>query len=474
MSTRADRRFWVVLAAISLVALAWRVTYVIWQRGRIDLYGDAAYYHWQSIDLSRGLGFLDPPMYEFYGRVTPSAGHPPTYLLYLAGVSKVIGTSELTHRLASCLLGGLAVFVIGMLARKVFGRDGAGWLAAILAGAYAHLWINDEMLMSESMYVLMSVIAIFTAYRFWDRRTLGSAALMGAMVGLAVLSRAEALALFPFMVLPLALMLREYTWPRRFWLAIVAGGVGALVILPWVAFNVTRFEHPVLLSNGAGSVLMVANCDYTDPVTGEYAGTYRGAFVGYWSIFCAADLPEKIEEHFSDEQAAELLAELGPVEFPNGNATHWFGDESTHEVAWRAVGVKEMKDHWRELPRVAPLRVLRMWDLFRARQNITLNAYFEGRGLWPTRIAYVQYYPLLALSVVGLVALRLRKVPILPFLAVAATVTITAASTFGITRYRAPVDGLLPVLAAGGIFFIYDGLTRNRVSAPPAADLPEQ
>jgi len=213
MSTRADRRFWVVLAAISLVALAWRVTYVIWQRGRIDLYGDAAYYHWQSIDLSRGLGFLDPPMYEFYGRVTPSAGHPPTYLLYLAGVSKVIGTSELTHRLASCLLGGLAVFVIGMLARKVFGRDGAGWLAAILAGAYAHLWINDEMLMSESMYVLMSVIAIFTAYRFWDRRTLGSAALMGAMVGLAVLSRAEALALFPFMVLPLALMLREYTWP---------------------------------------------------------------------------------------------------------------------------------------------------------------------------------------------------------------------------------------------------------------------
>ncbi|MDZ4824934.1 MAG: hypothetical protein SGJ13_00525 [Actinomycetota bacterium] len=120
------------------------------------------------------------------------------------------------------------------------------------------------------------------------------------------------------------------------------------------------------------------------------------------------------------------------------------------------------------------MRVLRMWDLFRARQNITLNAYFEGRGLWPTRIAYVQYYPLLALSVVGLVALRLRKVPILPFLAVAATVTITAASTFGITRYRAPVDGLLPVLAAGGIFFIYDGLTRNRVSAPPAADLPEQ
>ncbi len=466
MSRRADRRFWVVLAAISLVALAWRVTYVIWQRGRIDLYGDAAYYHWQSIDLSRGLGFLDPSMYEWYGRVTPSAGHPPAYLLYLAGVSKFVGTSELTHRLASCLLGGAAVFVIGVLARKVFDRDGAGWLAAILAGAYAHLWINDEMLMSESMYVLVTVIAILATYRFWDRRSFGSAALMGAMVGLAVVSRAEALALFPLMVLPLALMLREYTWPRRFWLAIVAGGVGALVILPWVAFNVTRFEHPVLLSNGAGSVLMVANCDYTDPVTGDYGGTYKGDFVGYWSIYCAADLPDRIQADFPDDRAEELLAELGPVAFPDGSFTHWFGDESTHEVAWRAVGLKEMSGHKEEIPRVMFLRVLRMWDFFRGDQNITLNAYFEGRGLWPTRIAYMQYYPMLAFAVIGLIALRLRKVPILPFLAVAATVTITAASTFGITRYRAPVDGLLPVLAAGGILFLVDVTFRRPQPIP--------
>ena len=94
------------------------------------------------------------------GCITPSAGHPPAYILYLAAVSRFIGTSQLTHRLASTLLGAGAVFMLGVLARRIFGNDWAGWIAALLAAGYAHLWINDEMLMSESMYVLTTALAV--------------------------------------------------------------------------------------------------------------------------------------------------------------------------------------------------------------------------------------------------------------------------------------------------------------------------
>jgi hypothetical protein len=481
MARRDDRRFYAVLAAVTAAALAWRVAYVLWQKGRIPLYGDAAYYHWQSIDLSRGLGFLDPAMYEFYGRVTPSAGHPPAYLVYLAGVSRFVGTSETTHRLASCLLGAGAVFVIGVLARKVFRSDLAGWLAAGFAAAYAHLWINDEMLMSESMYVLTTALAVLGAYTFWERRTVRAAAVMGAGIALAALSRAEALALFPLLVVPLAFFLRDRRLLDRAKLALVAGTVGALVLSPWVLYNLTRFEHPVLMSNGVGSVLMVANCDYTlpegDPNAGEYVGTYRGDYVGYWSVYCAADMVERIRAYFPPERAEELLDELGPVAFPNGHATHWFGDESTHEVAWRALGLEEMDRHRDDLPRVVVLRVLRMWDVFRPRQNIDpFNAYLEGRGLWQTQVAYAQYYPLLALSVAGLVVLRRRRVPIAPFVALAATVTVTAATAFGITRYRAPVDAMLPVLAGGAVAVGIEVLAarerRRRAAAAPAGWAP--
>src|SRR5262245_51254786 len=197
-----SRRFYLGLGAITALALAWRVFYVVHERGRILLNGDAAYYHWQSNLIAKGHWFIDPSQYEFWGRQTPSAGHPPAYILYLATVSKFIGTSELTHRLASTLLGAGAVFTIGVLARHIFKNDWAGWVAAALAGAYAHLWINDEMLMSESMYVLATAIAVLLAYRFWDTPRLRNAVFMGLGIAFAALSRAEAISLFPFLAIP--------------------------------------------------------------------------------------------------------------------------------------------------------------------------------------------------------------------------------------------------------------------------------
>src|SRR4051812_20563885 len=197
------RGFHVGLAFISVAGLLYRIWFVVWERGRLKLNGDAAYYHWQSNDLAHGLWFIDPGQYHWYGRITPSAGHPPVYLLYLAAVSRFIGQSELTHRLASCLLGGAAIFVIGLVGREL-ADERVGLLGAAGAAVYAHLWINDEMLMSESAYVLTSALMVLCALWFWKRPSLGRAALMGAGIALAALTRAEAALLFPLLALPFA------------------------------------------------------------------------------------------------------------------------------------------------------------------------------------------------------------------------------------------------------------------------------
>jgi CHASE2 domain-containing sensor protein len=107
------------------------------------------------------------------------------------------------------------------------------------------------------------------------------------------------------------------------------------------------------------------------------------------------------------------------------------------------------------MPRVIVLRVARMWDFFRPEQNIVLNGVLEGRGRWQSRLATYEYFPLFALSIGGLVLLRRRRTPILPFLAIALSITITAATSFGITRYRAPVDAMLPVLASGALVWLF-------------------
>ena len=471
----AGPRFWAGLGAITALALAWRVFYDIHERHRILLNGDAAYYHWQANLVAKGYGFIDPTRYELFGMKTPSAGHPPAYIIYLAAVSRFIGTSVLTHELASTLLGAGAVFVIGVIARRLFASDWAGWVAAIFAAGYAHLWINDEMLMSESMYVLTTALAVWAMYEFWDNPRRRTAVLMGLGIALAALSRAEAVSLFPFLAIPFAFLVtrrggRKIQWRPGLRYAFAACLAGGLLMAPWVAFNVTRFDHPVFLSNGVGSVLMTANCDSTVPAgqpnAGAYDGTFHGQYVGYWSIYCTAGLNAKLDRFYPPKRAAYLKAQLGDSP---GTDINVFGDESTHEVAWRAVGTAEIKDHLSQMPWMVVLRVARMFDLFRPRQNIQLNGLLEGRGVWQSRLATIEYYPLMALSLVGLVLLRRRRVPILPFLAIAATITITAATSFGVTRYRAPVDGMLPVLAAGAVVWAFE-LARARVRSLSARD----
>lgn len=446
-----NKRFWIGLGLITAAALAWRVGYVIWAIDRIPLGGDASYYHYQANDIANGKWFIDPFQYRYWGRITPSAGHPPVYIMYLAGVTKFIGGSELTHRLASTLLGAGAIFTLGVLGRRVFRSNWAGLMGAGLAAAYAALWINDEMLMSESMYVLTSAIAVLCAYTFWDNPNWKFALLMGGTIAIAALSRAEAAILLLILAVPFALLRREQPWKQRLlngFLACVAGGV---VMAPWIGYNLTRFDHPVMMSNGVGSVLMVSNCDYVDPNTGEYQGTYHGKFVAYWNVACSFNLEPRLDAAYSTEEADRFKRELGLLP---GTQFAFFGDESTHEQAWRAIGMHELNTHKKNIPRLVTLRVARMWDLYRFDQNIEFNGALEGRGIWQSRLATLQYFAMLPFAILGLVLIKLRKDPILPFLAFALSVTITAAMTFGITRYRAPVDALLPVLAGGALVWL--------------------
>src|SRR5262249_37430420 len=141
-------------------------------------------------------------------------------------------------------------------------------------------------------------------------------------------------------------------------------------------------------------------------------------------------------------------------------------DESEKEVAWRKQGIDYIKEHLDRQPEMVTLRVARMWDVGFIGQNIfPFNGALEGRGIWQSLLATLEYLVIMPLAIHGLVLLYRRRTTIIPFVAVAATITITAASTFGITRYRAPVDALLPALAAGAII---SRLDRSRSPRPPS------
>ena len=97
----------------------------------------------------------------------------------------------------------------------------------------------------------------------------------------------------------------------------------------------------------------------------------------------------------------------------------------------------------------------------------------NGAGTSASWAVLIGYYLLMPFAIVGLVVMRRRRIPIFPYIAIAVSVTITVAMSFGITRYRAPVDTVIPVLAAIALDAIWRRARRSpAVDAvdPPAAE----
>src|SRR6185437_10581862 len=202
------------------------------------VWGDSFAYHYGANLLASGKGFVDPVRYSFSGLSFPSAAHPPLYMTYLAAWSLIGVKSALSHRIVSCFLGVATVGLIGLLGRRLAGER-AGLIAALLAAAYPHLWLNDAALMSETAAAFAVVLAI----------------------------------LVPAIALPLLLRTKGIDVADR-WKRVGAVAVMSVVIIgPWVGYNLTRFEHPVLLSNGFGATLQGGSCD----------ATFYGRDIGYWA-----------------------------------------------------------------------------------------------------------------------------------------------------------------------------------------------
>jgi 4-amino-4-deoxy-L-arabinose transferase-like glycosyltransferase len=383
-----------------LLAFGLRLLYALAFAPDVVVGGDGKTYHWLANLIADGHGFIRPWEYQLDGVVKPTAEHPPLYPLLLAAVSKAGGTSWAAHRIASSVMGTATVLVVGLVARRVAG-PAAGLAAAGLAAIYPLLVVSDGTLYSESLYVLTIALALLAAYRFRDRPGALAAALLGGAIGLAVLTRAEALLLYPLLVIPLMWPLRG-TALRH---AAVALAALALVVSPWVARNWSTFGRPVL-SNNLGGLLAGANCH----------PTYYGPFTGLWRFEC--------------------FGKVKP------------GSESYEADQYRDRGLRYARDHAGRLAAVVPIRILRTWDLWRPRQAAAYESFVEGRDRNWERVGTAFYLLLLApLALAGAWILRRRGEQLRILLAPVLLVTISSATSYGITRFRAAADVALVVSA---------------------------
>jgi hypothetical protein len=436
------RRFALLVGLAAFAGLALRIAYILIERRHDDYWGDAWGYHRGAVLLADGHGFIDGFRYDISGGVErESAIHPPLYMLYLTAWSVVGLDGPLQHRIVSAFLGVATVVVVALVAKRLAGPR-AGVAAAILAALYPNLWINDALLLSESMAALTVALSLLAIERYRERPDLARAAQMGGAFALAALTRAELLLFFPLIAIPLLLVLGPKDARSRLVRLTATATAGLLLIGPWVAYNMTRFEEPVTISNGLGSSMLGGSCD----------DAWYGSLIGYVSSLCPSlDVGEPPDAATQARWAADPEGSRDEIQAYVAASIEQELDESERDVEARELAFEYIGDHQRRLPLVVAARVGRVWNLFRPAQNIRLDAHGEERGLLEARLAMAGYFALMGLAIAGLVKLRRGGRPIWPYLVIAGIVTFTAAITFGIQRYRIPVDTALPVLA-GAVF----------------------
>jgi 4-amino-4-deoxy-L-arabinose transferase-like glycosyltransferase len=417
------------MGLILIAALGLRVAYVLTVTRYDEHLYDAFYYENQARSIAQGDGFFKDPLVAFTNpgaKPGPAADHPPLTALVLVPAAFIdnLDHRKLAMRFTMVLVGLLGVLVIGLLAREL-GGDTAGLVAAGIAAVDANLWMNDGLIMSESLAVLITAAILLCAYRVLRGGSMRWIVALGVLCGLVALVRAELVVFALFVGLP-AIWVGTRHARREF--AIRAGALVAaavIVVAPWVGYNLARFEKPTFISTNDGLTLVAANCPLS----------YYGIRLGSGDLSCAVR--------------------------PSG-------DESVVNAANRSKAFHYTGDHLGRLPVVVVARAARMWSVFRVSQTVGFDV-GEGRPRWASWWGVIMLYALVILGVIGGIAMRRRRVPIWPLVVPIAVATAMVLLIAGVPRYRAVAEPSLIVLATFGILA---AVARVRREPPAAVEAP--
>jgi len=419
------------LAVVVAVGFVWRLGLLVvdkWDQAL--LFNDSIYYSAWAKQLTEGRYFR-----EVFNDL-PTAEHGPLTSVLMAPVSWM-GDPVPYQRLVTVICGTVTIAVIGLLGRALGGAR-VGIVAAAFAAIYANLWINDGLVMSESVSVLaVSAVLLSAHHVLVDRhRDVRSLAILGSLCGLATLARSELALFVPMLAVMVVVAARPNgdtaeTISQR----LASGGVlvatAIAVLLPWVIPNLVRFERPVLLSTNDGTTLIGSYCD----------ASFFGPNKGGWTIEC-------VFEHPTYDIDVDATVR-GPRQ--------------------REAALEYAKDHLGDVPKVVVARILRTVDLYHIDALLESDVGDE-RQRWAAWTGIVSWWLLAPLAIVGWVLLPGRSRWL--FAVPAVTVFSVAAAFYGGHRIRSTLEPVVVVCAAVAVVAGWDLIRPTRRPAPNAPQHP--
>lgn len=400
----ASRNERLLLAAAMILSAGIVTVYVLATRGH-GLAGDEPEYHAQGVFFTEGRLWWSEAI---TGEAHPSAWKAPGYPAWVGFWYSLVGTSPLRLTLVQSLLAPVTVLLAWLLARRLFDARIAT-VTAFGVAVFPLGWEYFGMLFPEALSVPLALAVLLVVL---EREPIPKAVgLAGVLVGLNLLVRPTA---FFLMAAVLVAWILAAGWRRGLVATVATGVVALLVVAPWTIRNYVELDGFVPISIQDAAIYGTFNDDAANDSDYPYA----------WR-----PTPPSLKS---------VLAEA--VKLP----------EPQFRAKLQEVGLEYIKDHPASLPKAIFWNGLsRFWDL-RAPSQALRETEFQGRSRPVRAVGLGLYYVILPLALVALWRIRSRRELVMPLITMGVVATLAFTVVAG-TRYRAPFEPLLVMLAAAAV-----------------------
>ena len=399
------RRELALVGAAMALGLAIRLAYVLATQDH-RLAGDEYEYDLQGRFIEAGRWFWSTTP---YGIAHASIWKPPGYVAWVGSLYSIFGPDRVAVYVVQAFLGPIVIALTWLLGRRLFAPK-AGLAAAFVVAVHPFAWQYEVRLFSESIATPLTLLVLIAI--LGTRPSPPRAVGVGVLMGVLMLVRPAGIYLFAGIA---AAWWIAAGWRRGLALTAACLAVAALVVAPWTYRNHHVFGSFVPISIQDGSQLYGS---FNDDAAHDSKLPYA------WRPVTTRDraLFEQRNAMPDDELRRKLIDRS--VDYTKDHP----------DVLYKAF-------FWNGLSR--------FWDVRRP-SNVLGEVAVQGRSRTLTKVGLAIYWVLLPLSLYGLWRFRARPELVVPILAIAlfASIVNTPNST---TRYRAVLEPLIAVLAAGAV-----------------------
>jgi 4-amino-4-deoxy-L-arabinose transferase-like glycosyltransferase len=416
---------WLLAGAMGAAFVA-VVAYVLASRPHA-LAGDEPEYHLQGLFFTEGkLWWSTTP----FGEAHASAWKAPGYPAWVGLWYSLLGAVPIRVELVQALLAPVTVLLTWVLARRFFGPPAAvlaAWLVALFPLAFEYYGL----LYPEAIAVPLTLAALAVVLGREPSR--GRVIAAGLLLGVNLLVRPTSFFLVAAFA---AAWIVAAGWRRGFAASAATVAIAALVVVPWTVRNA--------VVNDGGLI----------PISVQDAAAF-----GTFNELSAND-PDYPYAWRINQEALEGIVDLRrPIS----------------DAEFRSRVQDAALDYIAEHPLSVPQAffwngIVRFWDLRPPSQSLQ-EARTEGRSTKFRAVGLGIYYVLLPLALVGLWRARRRLEVVAPALALAAVASL-AFTVVATTRYRAPLEPLVAIMAAYALVGAAVPATRLARAGPGVAAAP--